>query len=77
MDASLLASPCWTKISLLREASIQINYCKLQSLTNNTVNKPSRKINFQNQIHLTERGGEKVMTVTYKHVALYLTLTLF
>ena len=45
----------------MREASIEINYCTLQSLTNNTVNKPSRKINFQSQIHW---GGEKVMTVT-------------
>ena len=52
----------------MREASIKINYCQLQSLPNNTVNKPSRKINFQNQIHLTERGGEKVMTDTFKHV---------
>ena len=37
-------------------------------MNDNTVNKPSSKINFQKQIHLTERGGEKEMTVTYKHV---------
>ena len=52
----------------MREASIEINYWKLQSLTNNTVNTPSSKINFQKQIHLTEGGGEKEMTVTYKYV---------
>ena len=37
-------------------------------MNNNTGNKPSSKINFQKQIHLTARGEEKEMTVTYKHV---------